>query len=221
MCQPVYGPTPPSAHLAQVEFVLTAALSKDLQGIAHAKDTYIDWGRNFITRSVYEKFPEFTHLLWVDGDIIPPVNGLATLLDHERELKQRTDEPVGSVGGLYFKKGPPYEPVAYDFERKEDGLFQGTYERTLKLDLATDALYLVHGLGFGFTLISRACMDAVNEKTQGTFFQTTVHYGEDVWFYHWAHQLGFTTYLDTSVRCRHIGDYEFTLSDWESHRDST
>jgi hypothetical protein len=216
LCQPVYGHVPPAAHLSQVELVLHAGTHGSLIGIVHAKDTYLDWGRNHCVRQAYEHFGDFTHLFWLDSDIIAPPDSLARLL-HDIEDRELPD--VGAVGGLYFKKGPPYEPVAYDFEVNEEGRYVGTYERTRKLDVTTDALQLVHGLGLGLTLVTREAMDAVNHHTSGAWFQTTLHFGEDVWFFHWLSQLGYTTFLDTSIKCRHIGDYEYTLADWERHRD--
>jgi hypothetical protein len=213
LCQPIYGHIPPAAHIAQVEFVLRAGSSGDLIGICTARDTYIDWGRNHIVSLVVERFGDFTHMLWLDGDIIPPVDGLEKLLSH-------MEEDMGAIGGLYHKKGPPYEPVAYDFRFEEEmNRNVGDWDRTKKLDVSVDALYEVHGLGLGFTLIRREVFSDVSKKTEGQTFQTTLGYGEDVWFFHWATQCGHRVYLDTSVRCRHIGDHEFTTADWEAHRD--
>lgn len=222
LCQPIYGHVPPNAHLSQIELVLHAGTHGHLVGILTARDTYIDWGRNHIIamaaeiEEVNEQFKGWTHLLWVDGDIIAPVDSLERLLVHAQDERL---EDFGAVGGLYFKKGPPFEPVAYDFEPNDEGRMVGTYERTRKLDLTVDALHLVHGLGLGLTLMARPMIEAVSQHTNGQTFQTTLQFGEDVWFFHWASQLGFSVWLDTSVRCRHVGDFEYSLADWEAHRD--
>jgi hypothetical protein len=210
LCQPIYGHVPPAAHLSQVQLILHAGTHGSLIGITHARDTYVDWGRNHAVKLAYSLFPDFTHLLWLDSDICAPLDSLERLLAH--------DVPI--VGGLYHKKGAPFDPVAYDLETDEHGSSHATYERTSKLDLTTDALYPVDGLGLGLTLIHRSVFDAVVSKMlPDIWFQTTLSYGEDVWFCHWAKQLGFRAYLDTSIRCTHVGDYEFSTADWENHRD--
>ncbi|HXA31489.1 MAG TPA: hypothetical protein VNV87_04450 [Acidimicrobiales bacterium] len=210
LCQPVYGHVPPAAHFSQAEMILHAGTHGHLTGICTARDTYIDWGRNHAVKQVYAQFPDFTHILWVDGDIIAPNDSLDRLLAHDRDI----------VGGLYHKKGPPFEPVAYDFAIDERGNAHSIYEDTSKIDLATDQLVQVGGLGLGLTLIRREVFDAVAEKMlPGVWFQTTLTYGEDVWFFHWANGLGFDAWLDTSIRCRHVGDYEFSLTDWEQAKD--
>jgi hypothetical protein len=209
LCQPVYGHVPPAAHLAQCQFILHAG-TNGLYGIVHARDTYIDWGRNWCVKMAYDSLGDFTHLLWLDADVIPPLDAMERLLAHDKDI----------VGGLYHKKGPPFEPVAYDFDTDEGGKSHATYERTAKLDLESGDLFEVGGLGLGLTLVKREVVEAIATKmVPGIWFQTTLSYGEDVWFCHWAKQLGFSAWLDSSLRCAHVGDREFTTDDWVEHRD--
>lgn len=76
-------------------------------------------------------------VFWIDDDTVPPKGAITRLLELRREL----------VGGLYFRDGAPYPPLAY--VRREGGFYSPLYNYT------PGTLTRVDGIGMGCTLIHK------------------------------------------------------------------
>ena len=132
---------------------------------------------------------DYTHLFWVDSDILLPKNALSTLLSKNKDI----------VSGVYISpfRYPGLQlthPVAYKL----------THDEGLRLplqiqELKKSQLMEVHSVGFGCCLIKRNVLEEIPlrriENTTST---------EDILFCFDARKKGYKTFLDTDVFCQHI-----------------
>lgn len=138
------------------------------------------------------------YILWLDSDMV-----------FEPDLMTRLFESLKAndadfVSGLYFKRFPPYEPVAYNkFDIVDDEIV------TEKMTDVPDAVTEVGGVGFGCVLMSTALALAVYNE-YNTMFAPIGNVGEDIAFCYRAKTLGYKVLLDPSIRCGHVGHYVVT-----------
>lgn len=116
------------------------------------------------------------HLLFIDADTIPPLDLLPKLLAHNKDV----------VGALYNSRTQANTPLAwrdtaapYDF-------------------IGVETLAEVDGMGAGAVLFSRNVLDKFNYGYDGD---------QDDWpVYRQLKAQGYSTYVDTSLICRHYQD---------------
>lgn len=138
------------------------------------------------------------YILWLDSDMV-----------FEPDLMTRLFESLKAndadfVSGLYFKRFPPYEPVAYSkFDIVDD---ETIVEKMTEVPKTVTA---VGGVGFGCVLMSTALALAVYNE-YNTMFAPIGNVGEDIAFCYRAQTLGYKVLLDPSIRCGHVGHYVVT-----------
>ena len=119
---------------------------------------------------------------------------LARLMD---DIKAGAD----ITSGLYFRRGKPYTPVAFDsIEINDDGTAAGFKDYSGPLT----GVHEVGGVGFGCVLMKADCIIDVFAK-YGTCFTPLAGFGEDLSFCWRAKNLGYKIMLDTAVKCGHVG----------------
>jgi hypothetical protein len=163
-------------------------------------ESLITRARNTIISAFHER-REFTHLLFLDGDVHLPHEGLARMLAHRKDVVAAPValKGVAPDGGRFFNVGRTVG---------EDG-----------------ALLLVDRVGTAALLISRAAAEAliadaraaqrVYELAQGEgaiqydVFRVGVidgeYLSEDFWVCHALRRLGFAVHVDPTVVTRHNG----------------
>jgi hypothetical protein len=163
-------------------------------------ESLITRARNTIISAFHQR-REFTHLLFLDGDVHLPHEGLARMLAHRKDVVAAPValKGVAPDGGRLFNVG-----------------------RTLGED---GALLLVDRVGTAALLLSRAAADAlvtdaraaqrVYELAQGDdaiqydVFRVGVidgeYLSEDFWVCHALRRLGFPVHVDPTVVTRHNG----------------
>lgn len=201
--------TPAYGGMVHVDYVLSV-LKFQSEMISYAlmtigNESLITRGRNTLLAAFHER-PEFTHLLFLDGDVYLPADGLKRLLCHEKDvigaavaLKGRTPD-----GRRIFNIGPCVG---------EDG-----------------ALLLTERVGTAVFMLSRRAVDALvddarsagrvyRNSTMGAgareaelfydVFRTGVVNGEylseDYWVCRVLRGLGFTIHVNPMVVTRHHG----------------
>lgn len=139
------------------------------------------------------------YILWLDSDMVFEPDLMSRL------FKTLEEKSADFVSGLYFKRFPPYEPVAYkEFRFSEDGEIVATKMTEVPTETAP-----IDGVGFGCVLMSTAMAMAVFNEYK-TMFAPIGNVGEDIAFCYRARTLGYDLYLDPSIRCGHVGHYVVT-----------
>jgi hypothetical protein len=156
---------------------------------------YIDQARNDLVRQALAY--DATHIFWVDHDVTCRPDAVAKLLAH--------DLPV--VGGMYHSKDKPYGPVAFGLDPFE------MYQEIPP----SENLHLVGGLGMGATLVKADIyllmkMHYDDERWYQVSIQPDI--GEDVHFAMRLQEMAVPAFLDPTVQCGHIRDYEVTILDY-------
>jgi GT2 family glycosyltransferase len=135
----------------------------------------------------------FSHVLFLDADMVWPTNTLERMLRHHS---------AGIVGGLYVLKAPPYSPVALGAPVKTEA---GVTHYAFETDLGED-LKPVHVLGMGCTLIPTEVCAAIGPRPWFTYEDDADGWprvSEDVPFCRKAKAAGFPILLDPTVSCGH------------------
>lgn len=175
---------------------------------AIGNESLITRARNAILARFHEE-TEYSHLLFLDGDVYLPASGVARLLAHE----------VDVIGAAVPLKG---------FNERGERIFnvgQCLGER--------GPLHEVERIGTAALMLSRRAVDALVEeaKQAGDTYQrllsrgapvARVHYdvfkvgvvggdylSEDYWVCHRLRALGFPVYVDPEIPTRHQGVTEF------------
>lgn len=149
----------------------------------------VDLQRNECVRLFLQS--SFEWLMFLDDDVFAPEETFERLSSHGLDV----------VSGLYYHKVEPIEPLAY--------VDRGTHFE-VPPDFAIGKLIEVDLGGAGCLLIHRRVLEA----TQYPWFSWTTgeehlpfreQTSEDFFFFRKARAAGFRTFVDTGVRCLHVG----------------
>jgi hypothetical protein len=185
--------------------------------------------RNALARLALNDAKNFTHLLWLDDDMLPEPDALVRLLKHEKDI----------VGGLYVMRRPPHKPIAYRLnEKREYADFP---------EVPAEGLIEVDACGTGIMLVNAKVMHLLAEcfynldwecafwkmphevylREQGRRrkameplwfrYLSNEHgqeLGEDLSFCLNAKDAGYSIWVDCSLRVGHLGQRAFYREDW-------
>lgn len=193
-------------YLASISDYFRAGLDFSLATIGN--ESLITRARNAILSKFHEDL-QFTHLLFLDGDVFLPAAGLLRLLSHGEDV----------VGAAVALKG---------FNARGEKMFNLGYclgERgpLQEVDrIGTAALLLSRKAGTALVSDARAHGRVYGPPTSRGTPMAQVHYdvfqvgvvggdylSEDYWVCHRLRQLGHRIYLDPEVITRHQGMTEF------------
>ncbi len=157
---------------------------------------YIDLARNAVVKNALA-VPDATHLLFIDDDHLWPSHTLDLLLAHDCFI----------VGGLYFRREPPYDAVPFDDAGKPLETWQPGLQR-------------VDGLGMGCALINLNVFRMLDEAgvQNGEYFLRGPWGGEDVYFCRLCREAGIGIFLDAELIVTHLGVNEVTEETWRRER---
>jgi GT2 family glycosyltransferase len=168
------------------DFFFSYAMMKKPAGnqLIKASSGPIDVMRNMIARKAFEL--KCTHLLFLDADMVYPEDTIPKLLSHNKDI----------VGGLCFKKGPPFDPTIMIGE---------PYRTKILTDYPENELVEVTATGTACLLINMRVFEDVDYPWfQFTKSEEGRPVGEDVGFCYRAKAAGYSVYVDTSVKTEHI-----------------
>lgn len=184
----------------------------------------VDLARNMLVEGFLNGPPEYTHLFFVDSDMIIPSNALLRLVQR--------NEPL--ITGTYFARSTPPIPHLYNFHHQDDEATGecplgrehpsgfGRWYRPLAQEMADflkahpeyktlpettilpvtdDSLVDIDAAGGGCLLIAREVL----ERMEYPYFQCHERSagGEDFYFLEKAKALGYQLKGDLTVQCQH------------------
>jgi hypothetical protein len=137
------------------------------------------------------RYPEATHLFFLDDDTLPPADAVQRLLRH--------DVPI--VSGFVVERAWPYNPSAYQHVKPD-----GTSGRYTSLTRFRPGLQTADAVGAACLLIRRDVFERMEppwfDFRCGPELESSV--GEDIAFCERARRLGYRIHLDFDVQCGHI-----------------
>lgn len=167
-----------------------------LVGIAQQGWAFVfqGFGRTDVTRNrMAEHFIEckdFTHLVMLDLDHGHPLNVVW-------QLCKRAAEGLEVVSALAFRRGEPYEPMAFRYEN-------GTGLAYAVTEWERGAVEPVDVLGFGAVIIARSVL----ERLERPWFQYAYRDGhyptEDIHFCQECRKAGIGLYVDFGLATDHL-----------------
>ena len=138
-----------------------------------------------------------THILWLDSDMMFPVDTVQRLLSHA----------VPIVAGNYVTRQYPHKTVAYT---------QLHDWRSYVVNRGNTELIKVAAVGMGCMLVHTDVIRAMSKpRFQTTYIpETNDHMGEDFYFCQQAQQLGYDVWIDDqlSTDLQHMGTVSFNHS---------
>ena len=152
-------------------------------------------------------FPETTHVMFIDDDIIvPDPNSLIKMFTFLEENNQHI------ISGCYYNKNPPQWPIIFDLMTR-DGKFVFKVPYFGK-DPPKDVVREVSAIPLGFCLIKREVFDNIKEpwfifndpETDAKFTKgegDPVIVGEDIYFSLKAKDAGYRMWVDCRVDLLH------------------
>ena len=198
----------------------------------------VHWSRNSGLADLLKGGKEFDYVLFVDDDISPPEDALVKMLAHKKDFvggacTVRTDPPVPNfrvytpdnhtfhtcfswqkdslIGGMNYGVGAGLILISFsavcrvaeyyvncEYEKKYYGL-SGERLDQLQNQRQADADKTFDYWWFEFLK---------HPEGRGEF-------GEDISFCFKLLELGIPVYIDTSVKPKHVGDYGYSLDDFE------
>lgn len=179
----------PSTDYIHADFV--KSLAKLLQELGRrniAYDVEICTGtlvyiaRNRIANKAINE--HFTHVLWIDADMVFNASVLDDLMDVGKEM----------VCGAFVSRRPPYGPCVYTSIEKNN------IQKVKNFGMTP---FRVDGCGFALVLTGVELLQDVTTK-YGTCFQPTDYYGEDLAFCWRVKQLGREIWCEPTVRPGHL-----------------
>ena len=140
-----------------------------------------------------------THVLMLDADMIYPSDTIHKLIAHNKAI----------VGGLCFKRWPPFDPTLYVGEKYKMTLLEN-YEKGLVRVTAT---------GTGCLMIeSRVFLDMDEPWFEFGRTDEGKPVGEDVNFCYKAGDLGYKIYVDTTLKTQHMAIVAVNENLWRLNR---
>ncbi len=202
----------------------------------------VHWSRNQLIANLIKSKKPWTHVLFIDDDIVCQPDSVVKLLSHGKDI----------VGGVCTRRQDPPIPNIRWWE-EETGNFREIY------DWGADGLLEVGAVGTGLMLISRNALEQVAEVYFRCMFEkevfgmsderiklikeqrlkrfddtadawwfrflphvknATAEYGEDIAFCLCAKRYAeIQVYADTTVRPGHLGQYPYSIADFLPFRD--
>ena len=152
-------------------------------------------------------FPETTHVLFVDDDIvIPDPNSLIKMYGFLEEKNQYV------ISGLYYNKNPPQWPIIFDLTTRSGKLvFKVPY---FGKEPPKDIVREVSAVPLGFCLVKREVFETIKEpwfvfndpETDAKFVRgegDPIIVGEDIYFSLKARDAGYRLWVDCRVDLLH------------------
>jgi hypothetical protein len=190
LAMPMFESVPPAAAVAQLQMIRRAVEIGVLQGLYFVDGLFYDRARNSLVEQILASGQGYTHVVWIDSDVVPPMDAPERLL--------ATGKTV--VGGLYLTKGA-HRPAVFHLDPLRPYLS------------VPGGLVQVDGYGLGCALVETG----VYESMAAAFGDRRWHEfvegdGEDVFFFRRLQKMGVEAWLDGSLRCGHVKDQVVTQS---------
>lgn len=202
----------------------------------------VHWSRNALITQQLTSGKPWTHVLFIDDDIVVEPDALERLLSHKKDIvagicTRRNDPPIPNVRATNPDTGAPSRQV---WEWPENALLDVDAVGTGLMLISQKALELVAQAYFDcawekefyglegerleeLKAVRLKCFDETKICYWFRFLpamKTSIEMGEDISFCYIAKRYcGLGVYVDTAVQPGHIGNYAFSVRDFAPHRD--
>lgn len=146
-------------------------------------------GRNYLADSAVTG--NYTHVLWLDADMVFNADIFDRLYAHGKDI----------VTGVYHARRPPHRSCIFT-----------NLHPVRRVKEYPEELFEVVACGFGCVLTSVEVLRLLIRR-DGSCFQPTAEFGEDITFCIKAAQFGFKVYCDPTIKAGHIGHITFYPDD--------
>ena len=203
----------------------------------------VHWSRNWLVSEQIKSGKPWTHVLFIDDDIVVEPDTLLRLLSHKKDIvaglcTRRTDPPVPNIRCYDDKTGTTRQI----WEWPENSLMEVGAVGTGLMLISRHALEQVAEVYFrclwekefyGFSGEKLARLESVRREAFDKekicywfrFLPTdlgNIEMGEDITFCHLAKKYAeIPVYADTSVQPGHIGPYPYSIKDFLPYRDNS
>lgn len=149
----------------------------------------VDRARNHLVEQMLDHPINPTHIFFLDGDILPPHDTLMRLLHAQ----------VPIISGIYRKRTPPHEPVAFKFTKnKKLKPIAANLQKITEVDV----------VGGGCLLVERQVFEKMRKTSKTPWFTSEWtsegHLSEDFSFCLKAKKAGFKIFVDPRINPLHI-----------------
>lgn len=153
---------------------------------------------------------EFDYILWLDSDMVFPPNTL------ERMMKTLDEHPeIDILNALYFRRGAPFTPVAFDVLDIND---KGECN-FVDMTEVPEGLKEIAGCGFGCVLMRTDCLlDLAAKYGNNSWFTPIGNVGEDCSFCIRARNEGYKIFCDPTIPIGHMAYAPVNGSVYEATR---
>lgn len=208
---------------------------------APVQASVVHWSRNWLLGEQLKSGKPWTHVLFIDDDIVVEADVLERLLSHKKDIvaglcTRRNDPPIPNIR-FYDKDSGETKQI---WEWPENQLVEVDAGGTGLMLLSMHAIEQVAQCYFDclweqdFYGFSGPKLEAVKKERLAKFDSEKICYwfrflptpkgdiemGEDVCFCFLAKKFcGLPTYVDTSVQPGHLGSYPFSIRDFLPYRD--
>lgn len=160
--------------------------------------------------AAYAVEEEFDYILWLDSDMVFPPNTL------ERMMKTLDEHPeIDILNALYFRRGAPFTPVAFDVLDIND---KGECN-FVDMTEVPEGLKEIAGCGFGCVLMRTDCLiDLAAKYGSNTWFTPIGNTGEDCAFCIRARNEGYKIFCDPTIPIGHMAYAPVSGSVYEATR---
>jgi GT2 family glycosyltransferase len=153
-------------------------------------------GRNNVIYKTLQYLPGATHIFFIDRDVVPPVDAIERLMDHDKDV-------VVGVTPIY-KEQPCWSVMKYDPEETIDNIF-----KPIPYNDLPDKLFRAHHFGATTVLIKRHVFEKMGYPWyQDLFAPGSLLLGQDLFFTAKAKRYGFELWCDPTIECEHIRQSE-------------
>jgi hypothetical protein len=150
-------------------------------------------------------------LLFLDSDMVIPADALLKFVNCKLDGNK-----LDVVGGICFKRIPPFQPCFYTKARINPETKKPLLESPI--DFPDTGLLEVEGIGMACTFIRKNAWQAMKKKHEQLFFPY-FGIGEDLSFCIRARMTGIKMFADLSVNVGHIGHVQFDKQHFFMARD--
>lgn len=158
------------------------------------------------------------YLIFIDDDMVFPPDSIARLVGAYHELLDASlndgaDLGPFMVGGLCFRRTPPYQPTLYMREQPTSGQYNFMEEWNdgfVEVDATGMAFILIPANVFGAIAGTPVPSFETRQKLGGlpSFFRWDKNFGEDLQFCQDAKAAGVRIFVDTRIEIGHIGEVQ-------------
>jgi hypothetical protein len=200
----------------------------------------IHWSRNWLIAELIKTKKPWTHVLFLDDDMVPSPDSLIKLLAHKKDIvaglcTRRQDPPIPNIRQYNEATGEYHEFWAWPENKCIEvgaagtGMMLITRQALEQVgEVFAECLYEKEAYGLSgerLEIVKKGRRKFYDDNFNGYWFRflpnlyNHFEMGEDISFCFVAKRYcGISTFCDTSVQPGHVGDYVYSISDFLPHQ---